>query len=179
MILILRGPLLPGMVADLLMLDERDEHLIGYYAVTPLTRKGYLIHRLFLPSLLCLALSVLFFAGSGLTAVPFENAYAIALLPLEAPCFALFLAAYAANKVEGLALSKVSGLLFAGPAIAYFAPALWQLAGAWIPTYWPARCYLSGLGGEHLAALGCFAAGVLFHVALLGFMMRRFMRRID
>ncbi len=172
-------PLLPGMMAGLLILDERDEHLIGYYAVTPLTRKGYLIYRLFLPSLLCLALFVLFFAGSGIAAAQFENVYTIALLGLEAPCFALFLAAYAANKVEGLALSKVSGLLFAGPVIAYFAPARWQLFGAWIPTYWPARCYLSGLAGEHPAALGCFAAGFLFHAVLLCAMMRAFMRRID
>lgn len=140
--LVMTFPMLTGMMTGLLMLDERDENVISYYAVTPLMRRGYMVYRLVLPSLLCTFLSSLFFIVSGLSSFQLEHIYILILLAFEAPCFALFLASFAANKVEGLALSKIGGLFIAGPIVAYFVPSPWQFIGAWIPTYWPAKLFL-------------------------------------
>jgi len=41
--LVVTFPMLTGMMTGLLMLDERDENVISYYAVTPLMRRGYSI----------------------------------------------------------------------------------------------------------------------------------------
>lgn len=177
--LLLTIPLLPGTMAGLLMLDERDENIISYYAATPLTRQGYLVYRLLLPSLLSLLMTALFFLLSGLTEAHLENMYTLLLLTLEAPCLALFLAAFANNKVEGLALSKISGLLFAGPVVAAFVPVPWQYLGMWIPTFWPAKCYLLVLSSEPVAALGAFGGGLAFHLLLLKGLTRTFIKRID
>lgn len=177
--LLLTIPLLPGTMAGLLMLDERDENMISYYAATPLTRQGYLLYRLFLPSLLSLLMTALFFLLSGLTEAHLENMYTLLLLALEAPCLALFLAAFANNKVEGLALSKISGLLFAGPVVAAFVPVPWQYLGMWIPTFWPAKCYLLVLSSEPVTALGAFGGGLAFHLLLLIGLTRTFIKRID
>ena len=48
-LLIVTIPMLTGMLTGLLILDERDENVIAYYAVTPLMRKGYLLYRVTLP----------------------------------------------------------------------------------------------------------------------------------
>ncbi len=177
--LLLTIPLLPGTMTGLLMLDERDENIMSYYSVTPLTRRGYSVYRLFLPTLLSVLLSAAFVLFSGITESRSENIYALTLLALEAPCIALFLAAFASNKVEGLALSKISGLLFAGPVVAAFIPEPWQYAGMWIPTFWPAKCYLLGVNQEPLAALGVFGVGLIFHLLLLTGLSRAFLKRID
>lgn len=172
-------PLLTGMLTGLLMLDERDENVISYYAVTPLMRKGYLIYRFGLPTMLCLLFSMLYFMFSGVSGFGTGSVYALLLLALEAPCFGLFLAAFSANKVEGLALSKIGGLFIAGPVIAHFVPGGWNVAGAWIPTYWPAKIYLAGTEGNLSGALGYFIYGLAFHCLLIFLMLRIFLKRID
>lgn len=177
--LILTICLLPGTLAGLLILDERDENMIAYYAITPFTRKGYFLYRLFLPSVLTVSLGLLFILLSGIAMIRLESIYTIILLTLEAPCLALFLATFAANKVEGLALSKISGLLFAGPIIAAFTPMPWQYLAVWIPSYWPAKVYLLGVADEPLAALGAFSIGLIYHILLLKVMFHHFLKRID
>lgn len=180
-------PMLLGMMSGLLMLDERDANLIAYYAVTPLGRGGYLAYRLALPCLACIACLGLFVGASGLfgdadgLSIPVLHPLhlgAVLLLALEAPLFALLLASFASNKVEGLALSKLGGLLIAGPIAAFFAPGAWGLLGAWIPSYWPAAMWLKA-GGSAAEAAGYFIAGLLVHAAMLYGMLRTFKRRTD
>ncbi|NIK79278.1 fluoroquinolone transport system permease protein [Paenibacillus castaneae] len=177
--LLLIIPLLPGAMSGLLMLDERDENLISYYAATPLTRHGYIFYRLALPCFLSAMLASAFLLLSGIAAMQFENLYTIILLTLEAPCLALFLVAFAANKVEGLALSKISGLLFAGPIAAAFIPDPLQYLALWVPTYWPAKTYLLGTLNEPYFALASFALGLLFHLFLLQRLSSMYLKRTD
>lgn len=172
-------PILTGMMTGLLMLDERDENVISYYAVTPLMRRGYMAYRLVLPSVLCTLLSSLYFVFSGLSNFQLEHIYILLLLAFEAPCFALFLAAFAGNKVEGLALSKIGGLFIAGPIIAYFVPSPWQLMGAWIPTYWPARVFFDIQADRTLNALEDLLVGLIIHLGLLRVMFNIFIERAD
>ncbi|WHY21447.1 hypothetical protein QNH28_10890 [Paenibacillus sp. G2S3] len=172
-------PMLTGMMTGLLMLDERDENVISYYAVTPLMRRGYMVYRLFLPSVLCTLLSSLYFIVSGLSSFQLEHIYILLLLAIEAPCFALFLASFAANKVEGLALSKIGGLFIAGPIVAYFVPSPWQFTGAWIPTYWPAKLFFVINAASSFSVLAYFMVGLLFHLSLLSIMVRIFIKRVD
>ncbi|WP_410770895.1 hypothetical protein [Fontibacillus sp. BL9] len=172
-------PMLTGMLTGLLMLDERDEDVISYYAVTPLMRKGYLIYRFCLPSMLCLVFSMLYLLFSGVSRIGVESVYVLFLLALEAPWFGLFLAAFSANKVEGLALSKIGGLFIAGPVIASFVPGAWKLLGAWIPTYWPAKVHLAGVAGNLTDAAGYFLAGLAVHGILIYLMIRIFIKRMD
>lgn len=177
--LVMTFPMLTGMMTGLLMLDERDENVISYYAVTPLMRRGYMVYRLVLPSLLCTFLSSLFFIVSGLSSFQLEHIYILILLAFEAPCFALFLASFAANKVEGLALSKIGGLFIAGPIVAYFVPSPWQFIGAWISTYWPAKLFFVIEASSGFIVLAYFMVGLLFHLSLLSIMIRIFIKRAD
>lgn len=177
--LVVTIPMLTGMMTGLLMLDERDDNVISYYAVTPLMRRGYMIYRLVLPSVLCTLLSSLYFIGSGLSSYQLEHWYILVLLACEAPCFTLFLASFSANKVEGLALSKIGGLFIAGPIVAYFVPGPWQLLGAWIPTYWPVKVFFAIEADGGLIVIAYFAVGLILHLGLLRVMVRSFIGRVD
>ena len=68
---------------------------------------------------------------------------ALAAAP-AAPLLALFLAAFARNKVQGFALMKAAGVVIWPPVAAVFVPMPWQLLFGVSPVYWPARVYCSG-----------------------------------
>lgn len=103
----------------------------------------------------------------------------IILFAIEVPCIAMFLAAYAANKMEGLAWSKACGLLFAGPVIAHFVPDPLRFLGAWNPTFWPSVIYRSGSSNAYMTTLFHFGFGVFLHLAVFLFFLRKFLHRID
>lgn len=172
-------PMLAGTLTGLHMLDERDEDVIRYYAVTPLARRGYLTYRLLLPSIICFVLSAAFLLFSGLSPFKLETLYSLILFGLEAPWFALLLAAFSANKVEGLAFAKLGGLLIAGPAAAAFLPGAWQWLAAWIPSFWAAQPILLGAegNGPESAIYGCI--GLIIHLLFLTGMLRVFIKRTD
>lgn len=170
-------PMLTGMLTGLLMLDERDENMIAYYAVTPLTNKGYLLYRLALPFLLCTVLSIAYLTLSNLSEDGVVSLFVILLLALEAPLFSLILAAFSANKVEGLALSKIGGLFIAGPVVVTFVPGAWQVLGVWLPTYWPAKVLLLMTNHEPFLALIFLLVGLLLHFIYLYLMATVFVNR--
>lgn len=179
-LLVVTIPMLIGMMTGLLMLDERDENIISFFAVTPLMRKGYLLYRLTLPSILSAVLTVLFLTFSGLTKFQLEHFLVLLLLLIEAPWFALLVAAFSANKVEGLALYKIGALFFiAGPIIIFFVPEVWRWLGVWIPTYWPAIVFLKGTNSDSFAVIYNFSIGFIFHIVLLLMTIRMFIRRVD
>jgi len=181
MLLVSIIPMLIGLMSGFLLLEERDERLLAYYAVTPLKRRGYLLARLLLPMGLAAVWSALFLGGSGLTMLTAQTWPALVLLALEAPLFALLLAGLAANKVEGLALSKLGGLFIAAPVAFYLLPRPWSYAAALLPNYWTALSYdigsLANGFPPHLAP--AFAAGLALHLLLLAALLARFVRRPD
>ncbi|MCM3631865.1 ABC transporter permease [Paenibacillus camelliae] len=173
-------PMLLGMMTGLLMLDERDENIISYFAVTPLMRKGYLVYRLILPIVISAIWSVMFLLYSGLIEFHIEYLLMLVLLVIEAPCFAMLVAAFSANKVEGLALYKIGAIVFiAGPIVIFFVPDVWQWVAVWIPTFWPTKIFLEGSKGETFAAIYNFIIGFMVHIALLLMIIRLFIRRAD
>lgn len=179
--LMLLIPQLIGIGAGLMMLDERDERLIDCYAVTPLRKKGYIAYRLTLPVVIACVMSALFLLASGVTRQQPENGAVLLLLVLEAPLISLFLVTLAANKVEGLALSKMIGLLLLGAVSAYFVPLPWQYLAGILPTYWPSKLYLDGsaLGGKPYLAWAVFGIGLTWHLILLQLLLRRLWSRLE
>lgn len=171
-------PLLIGSAAGLLMLDEKDERLVDCYAITPLRKQGYFIYRLLLPVILC-GLFLLLFIGVNdtLTALP---VLPLLLLILEAPLYALFLASFASNKVEGLVLTKFISLSVLGALCSNLAATPWHWLGSWLPAFWPFWLYLSlgHTGSIQSAHLVQFLIGLAFHCFLLYAGFRRFSRQV-
>jgi fluoroquinolone transport system permease protein len=173
---VLQIPLLFGVLVGLLVLDERDADTLTALRVTPISMRGYALYRgagavLLSFVYVLLALLLCGFVSPSLAVV------AVALLAgLMAAVFALTVATFASNKVEGLALTKGLSVFMLGPLAAYFVPTNWQLFFGLLPTYWPAKTFwVAGEGGNFWPyALG----GLIYSVLLLPLLLRRFRRKV-
>ena len=180
-------PVLVGMVVGFLLLDERDDRTLHALQVTPLGLNGYLAYRVALPIVASVAMTVAAVPLVGLTPVALGPLLAIAVgaAPL-APLFALFLAAFAGNKVEGFALTKASGMLFVPPVLAYFVAPPWQWLFGVVPTYWPLKAVwtLQGIGWASGPSAGAggyavpLAIGLVVQAVLLRWLLRRVRRAV-
>jgi fluoroquinolone transport system permease protein len=174
--LLIMTPLLTGTVVGFLLLDQRDDHTLAALQVTPLTLNGYLVYRVAVPILLSALISLLVVPLAGLTplAPGALLAAALAAAPV-APFYALFLAAFASNKVEGFALTKAGGVLLVPPLIAYLIPGAWHWAFGVVPLFWPARLLWALARGEALWWL-VLLAGLAYQAVLIALLLRRFNR---
>ncbi len=173
------GPLLTGMITGLLLVDEADDHVLPALAVTPPGKRGFLIHRLTAPyiwTVICL-LPVPLISGIDIF-LPVSRLIPIVLvLALGAPMEALIISAFAGNKIEAMAVGKMTGFLFLAPFIGWFAPGFWKFSGFPLPGLWPSLALFTAPG------FGLFLLFLLPAVILNGLGIRllliRFERRID
>ena len=174
--IVIASPIVFGVVIGFLLLDERDEGSLIALQVTPLTLTNYLAYRLGMPVILTMILLIVSLPLAGINTFSLAKLLLLAVVtaPL-APMLAIFLAAFASNKVQGFALMKGGGILFLLPIVAYFVDARWQWLIGLFPTYWAPKLYWmisEGVSGVWLVALGGLVNQLLW-IYLLG---RRFNR---
>ena len=163
-------PMLAGTVIGFLLLDQRDDQTLTALQVTPLTLSGYFAYRIAVPTALSFAITILIFPITGLLELGSLALAGVAVSScLLAPLYALFLGAFANNKVQGFALSKALGVLLVPPLIAYFVKSPWQLLFGLDPLYWPAKFLWSVNSANR--AWTYLLAGMLFHCVLLKLLM--------
>jgi hypothetical protein len=163
-----------GMVAGFLLLDDRDDGVSGYWGVTPVGRIGYLAARLGLFSVAAfvIGLAVGPVTGLGRTG-SLADAVVAAMGALQVPLYALFLAAFAADKVEGLSILKALGGLDMAPLAVYLALPV-RAVGWPFPQYWAAE-FVLGRNAPPLVALSLgVVTGVLWITALSSVYRKRF-----
>lgn len=171
---VMMTPIMLGLVIGFLLLDERDDQTLIALQVTPLSLNDYLLYRMAAPMLISLTMTLISYPLANLIETDFLALFLVALLsaPL-APLFALALASFASNKVEGFALTKASGVFLMVPLVAYFVRSDWQLLAGVVPTYWPAKLSWSLQAAEPAAWL-YFLIGAVYELALLWLLLRRF-----
>ena len=173
--LLLMTPLMIGMVAGFLLLDERDEGVLLSVSVTPVGKPGFVAYRLLVPTAAAFGMNLLLAGGLAPARVPLASVLLpAAVASLEAPMMTLYLAAFAANKVEGLVLVKAASILDLAPLAPLFLPMPWQLAAGVLPTYWVARSFLAMSAADHVTSA---VVGLLYHAALILLLARRFAAR--
>ncbi|MGM0834601.1 MAG: hypothetical protein ACQEV7_00475 [Bacillota bacterium] len=172
-------PSMLGMMAGFLLLDDRDEGMLAYYAITPMRKSGYMKYRM--GSTLVLTF-LLFFAVhllANLVELPLIAGVLLALLfALEAPIFALILANFANNKVEGLALNKVLSVSVTLPLLLFFLPVSFQWLLAILPPFWPVMAMSAGME-DHCSFAAFLIGGVAVHVLYIGVLYRMFINKTE
>jgi fluoroquinolone transport system permease protein len=171
-VLLLLTPMMFGFVIGLVLLDERDEGVLTAVALTPVGTTGFLGYRMATPVVWSSVATVLVVLLAGL--VPFAPARlaVLALLAgLQAPLLALFLGAFAADKVRGMALAKAGSVLIGIGAVAAIAPDPWRWLAAPSPHFWLVRLAI-GEGPLAQAMSGAtfwleVAAAVVVHLGVL------------
>lgn len=143
----------------MVMLDEQDDNIAAYFAVTPVGKRGYLLSRLVIPTFFSYVVCVLlliWFPLSKLTAA------GILMLPVLSCAMSIvasmLIVSFAGNKVEGMALSKLSGLMMLGIPVPFFMNGGVQYLFAFLPSFWIAKFAITW--DPLFFALGSFCSAV-------------------
>jgi fluoroquinolone transport system permease protein len=166
-----------GTVVGFLLLDQRDDGTLTALLVTPLSLRDYLRYRLVVLLLASIALSCLALRLAGLRpTTPLQLLVSSIVAAPLAPLYAMFLGSFAANKVQGFALSKAIGIVFLPCIAAYFVVPSWQLAFGVLPQYWPLAVFWLFDRGAVGQALAHAAAGLGWQAVVLALLARRLER---
>jgi len=176
--LVFLTPSFVGMVMGFMLLDDRDEDILSYMAVTPLSKGGYLLYRIIGPVIISFVMMYVTLFIANLTPIPVIRLIPIGIMAaLAAPVLALMLAAFADNKIEGLAIYKLSSLIFLAPFAGYFIESDWQYIAGILPPFWVLKsflaCYRPFTGYWLFIVIGFVVHGIYIYL-----MLRRFNRRI-
>ena len=168
----LMTPLMLCFSGVMVVLEELDDGTAKYLMVTPLRRTGYLTSRLILLTALSVPYNVALVAAFSLSGMALGlNVLAALVNALVSVSVAMLVVGLAKNKVEGMALVKLSGFFLLGYIVAYFVAQPLAFAAGVLPGYWLA---LMVRGNAPLWALPAAAVACLWIAGLYG----RFRRRV-
>lgn len=124
-------------VSAMVCLEEADEKTAAYLFVTPLGRNGYLAARLCVPSLAAFLVTVVLLPVFKRTSL---SALGIVLLAaggtLQGILLSLLILTFSSNRLEGMAVAKLSTLIILGAAIPFFVKGNVQYAFSLLPSFW-------------------------------------------
>lgn len=170
----LMTPLMLCFSGVMVVLEELDDGTAKYLMVTPLRKAGYLASRLILLTAISVPYTVLLVALCSLSAMPLLlNVLSALVNALVSVSVAMLVLALAKNKVEGMAVVKLSGFFFLGYIAAYFIAQPLGFAAGVLPGYWLA---LMARDGAPLWALPAAAVACLWIAGLYGRFRRRVLR---
>ncbi|WP_018931552.1 hypothetical protein [Gracilibacillus lacisalsi] len=174
---LLMTPLMIGMLYGFIILDERDEGVLLFYAVTPITKTGYLFARILAPIIITFLISFAVVLLQGLVVWKLNTFLPVAvLLALQAPIITMMLASLAANKVEGLALTKVINLMILAPLLDYLISHPIIKITMLIPVYWPVKIFMEAESENYWWNI---SVGYVITLIWLTFLERIFRKRIE
>lgn len=176
-ILVLTTPMMIGTFAGFIILDERDENILQALSITPLSKISYLAYRLTSPVVVSFifTLVALGFLDSTILGRSFLWII-VAIASLGAPMMALFLAAFASNKVEGIAYSKGMGIFFLAPLVGYFIGGWINVITGIFPPFWIINSLVKSMEGSSIILY--LIAGFGIHVLYIVILFKRFSKRV-
>ncbi|PAT01198.1 hypothetical protein CI105_08105 [Candidatus Izimaplasma bacterium ZiA1] len=137
LLLLVLTPYFISFAASMSMLDEYDLNLINHLSVTPLGKKGYLISRIILPLIIAYFMSILILIIFSLTTWSLVMLLSVSLLTcLLSLTSTLIVFSYSKNKIEGLALAKLSGVVMIGIFIPFILEKDVQYYFSFLPSFW-------------------------------------------
>ena len=127
-------------VSAMVMLTEHDENMSSYLAVTPIGLSGYIISRLCIPAIISFIVSVFLLVIFSLThwniGIAIIACFFSALLSV---IVALIIYSLSKNRVEGMAMYKLSGIFMLGLLIPFFVLSSVQYFFFFLPSFWIAK----------------------------------------
>lgn len=130
-------------VAAMVILEERDDHICHYLFVTGLGRMGYLLSRICIPALCAFTVTLILLPFFKLTALSAGAIFFLAVTgTLQGIIIALLVVTLSTNKLEGMAVTKLSTLLILGALILYFIQEKVQYILSILPSFWVGKAIL-------------------------------------
>jgi fluoroquinolone transport system permease protein len=131
--------------SSMVMLTELDENMARYMAVTPVGKQGYIMSRLVFPGTIAFIVSVILMHFFSLTmwSAPFMTLTCF-LTSLLSIAVSLLLVSFSHNRVEGMALAKLSGMIMLGLPVPFFLFSRTQYLFCILPSFWIAKLCVDG-----------------------------------
>ena len=112
-VMITMGSSMPGVVMSLRILDDKDEHMLAFYAISPLRLSGYFLYRSIGSSIVSFLAAIIACLGiMGSVPIGFVG-YVTALGVL----LTLTIGILAKNKLQGMVCMKLTGIVVILPCI--------------------------------------------------------------
>ena len=177
-LLITMTPVMTAMISAFLILEERDEGIGIYYNITPATGYSYLVARLGLPMIwgfFSSILVILLFAFTDFSMLHIIVSAKIATL--QGIIMGMFLVTIAGNKVEGLALAKLSNIFVMSFIVPWVLSTPARFIFGVFPGFWIGEIYRNPRM-EIVEVLIRGFGGIISSIFFMILLMRLFLRRI-
>ncbi|MGN0387939.1 MAG: hypothetical protein ACI4ER_03925 [Suilimivivens sp.] len=141
-------------VGGLVVLGEIDDNVAKYIMVTPAGIRGYLNSRIMIPALISGAVALICVPAFSLVHIGFAKLVVMVISTmLSGIVTALLVVAISTNKVEGMAVGKLSGLFGATFFVPLFVTGMIKYAFCLFPMFWIGEWSISDGWGKLLIAI--------------------------
>lgn len=158
-------------VSAMVSLEEADEKTAAYLFVTPLGKTGYLVSRLGVPAAAAFLVTVILLPVFKLTTLsPIAIVLLAAAGTLQGVIISLLIITFSSNKLEGMAVTKLSALMIFGAAIPFFIKQNIQYVISPLPSFWIGK---AACENKLLYILPAFALSALW----ICFLLKQYLRK--
>ena len=159
-------------VSAMVALEETDEKTAAYLFVTPLGRNGYLAARLGIPSAAAFLVTSVLMPVFKLTSLSTVDIILLAAGgTLQGIIISLLILTFSSNKLEGMAITKLSTLMICGAAIPFFIKHDVQYVLSPLPSFWIGKTICESAS---LYMLPAFILSIIW----VCFLLKRYLRKI-
>ena len=150
-------------VSAMVSLEERDEKTAVYLFITPLRKTGYMVARFCVPAVIAFLVTIILLPVFKLTD---PSPLTILLLAvggtLQGMMIALLVLTISSNKLEGMAVTKLSTLTVLGAVIPFFIQSDIQYIIFPLPSFWVGKAILENMPLYMLPAFVLSAIWIFF-----------------
>lgn len=165
-------PMMISYVSSMVILGDADEGITRYMAVTPVGKSGYLISKLVFPLFASLFITIIVMMIFSLTKTDCVRIFGISILSLLLGLIiSMMVISVSANKVEGMAVIKLSGIVIIGIPVAFFASENVQHLFFFLPSLWIAKFFIKYSLLYFVLCIAVSAVWILFFI-------KRFLKKI-
>lgn len=159
-------------VSAMVSLEEADEKMALYLFVTPLGKNGYLTARLGIPSIAAFLVTSVLLPVFKLTSLSMVDIILLAAGgTLQGIITSLLILTFSSNKLEGMAVAKLSTLMIFGAAIPFFIKYDIQYILSPLPSFWIGKTICENTSLYMLPAF-------ILLITWIYFLLKRYLRKI-
>ncbi|GJF08428.1 fluoroquinolones export permease Rv2686c/MT2760 [Mycolicibacterium cyprinidarum] len=177
-LLLLTSIIIVGGLGAFLVLDEIDAGTLTALRITPVSLVSFFAYRAVTVVAITTVYVVATLSFSGIVApglVP-------ALIPigmiagLSSVVTLLLIVAVASNKIQGIAMVRLLGIVIAGlPCLPWFVDSAWNLAFGVLPPYWAAKAFW--VASDHGTWWPYLLGGLVYNLIVIWPLLRRFIAK--
>lgn len=172
LLLAVLAPMMYGFVSAMVILGDMDDGITSYMSVTPLGKNGYLYSKLGFPVIISFIITIFVLFVFSLTKISLGMTIGLAMLTsILGFIMSIMVISISTNKVEGMAVMKLSGILVLGIFAPFFITGNIQYLLFFFPSLWIAKFAISN-------EIVFFLISIITSFIWILVLLKRFMRKI-